>query len=107
MNKREEADGKARMTKVVYAAIDTLNEQLSQEQRLEKNLATVLLGNSGKLDSVGFINLIVLIEEKLHDDCGVSMSLSDALNSTDANPFQTINSLTEYLWWLIEEKVSQ
>lgn len=106
MSKPMEADNKTRMRAVVYAAIDALNEQLSKEQRLEKSLGTVLLGKNGQLDSVGFINLIVLIEEKCHDKCGVSISLTDGLDSTGANPFQTIDSLTDYLCRLVEEKIT-
>jgi hypothetical protein len=41
-----------RITSVVYDAIDELNEQFAEENRLEKAPATVLLGNAGRLDSV-------------------------------------------------------
>ena len=107
MSRLGEKDHSSRVQSAVYAAIDSLNEQLSPEQQVEKDPNTVLLGQNGKLDSMGFINFIVLLEEKCLDKCGVSILLSDTLNSTDANPFQTVSSLTDFLSLLIDPKVSQ
>jgi acyl carrier protein len=89
-----EASGSPR--KVVYAAIDALNEQLTQDQKLAKAPGTRLLGKGGVLDSVGFVNLIVLLEEKCHEHCGVSLSLTDVLSGDD-QPFTSIEDLIGYL----------
>jgi hypothetical protein len=40
----------------IYAAIDEINEQLPEDQNIEKSLEMVLLGSSGKL---GSINLLI------------------------------------------------
>ena len=85
----------------VYAALDELNEQLPAEHRLKKTPETVLLGKTGTLDSVNFISLMVLVEEKCQDEWGVSVSL---FGSPDDNPepgaddsFQTVGSFIQYL----------
>ena len=49
----------------IYAAIDEVNEQLPEDQNLEKSLETVLLGSSGKLESINLVNLLVAIEENI------------------------------------------
>jgi acyl carrier protein len=82
-------------TYVVYAAIDSLNEQLSDERKIRKDPTTVLLGNEGKLDSIGFVNFVVLLEEKCQQECGVSISLTET--SAEENPFESVGSLIEYL----------
>ncbi len=51
----------------IYAAIDEVNEQLPEDQNLEKSLETVLLGSSGKLESVNLVNLLVAIEENIEE----------------------------------------
>ena len=49
----------------IYVAIDEVNEQLPEDQNLEKSLETVLLGSSGKLESVNLVNFLVVTEENL------------------------------------------
>jgi acyl carrier protein len=101
-------DLKEKVNKAVYEAIDVLNEQLDGGQKLEKKPDTVLLGKNGKLDSIGFVNLIVLLEEHCQSECGVTISLTDALGTmTDDNPFQTVRSLIEYLQQLVRDAVLQ
>jgi acyl carrier protein len=82
-------------TSVVYAAIDSLNEQLSGERKIQKDPTTVLLGNEGKLDSIGFVNFLVLLEEKYQQECGISVSLTET--PAEQNPFESVGSLIEYL----------
>src|SRR2546426_12739049 len=72
----------------IYAALDALNEQLPAEQKLKKAPETILLGKAGTLDSVSFIGLMVLVEEKCQDEWGVSVSLSDGLTD-DPKPRET------------------
>ena len=91
--------------RIVSAAIDALNEQLSTDQRLEKTPETVLLGRNGKLDSLGFINLIVLLEEKCFEQCGVALSLSEVDASAGANPFNTVNTLVGHIDRMIAGRV--
>jgi acyl carrier protein len=81
--------------RIVYAAIDALNEQLTH-QKLPKAPGTILLGKDGLLDSVGFVNLVVLLEEKCQEHRGVSVSLTDALSAED-HQFKSVESLVDYL----------
>ena len=100
------SDTMERITSVVYDAIDELNEQFAEENRLEKAPETALLGNAGQLDSVGFVNLIVLVEEKCQDEFGVPISLTDDLGTEDDNALKTVGSFIDYLCRVVEEEVS-
>ena len=100
-------DTKERVTSIVYAAIDEMNEQLAEENRLAKAPETALLGSAGRLDSIGFINLIVLVEEKCQGEFRVCISLPDILATWEDNRLQTVGSFIDYICRMVEEEVSQ
>lgn len=84
-----------RVEKAVAAALEQVNELLPEESRLEAHSETVLLGPSGRLDSMGLINLVVALEENLEREFQRQVQLADELsreNESD-NPFTTVASL--------------
>jgi acyl carrier protein len=88
----------------IYKAIDEVNQQFSEELRLEKSLNTSLLGGRSKLDSLGFVTLIVTIEQKIEEELGISISLMDkVVVSQQIDPFETIGALSDYIFSLIKE----
>ena len=94
-----------KVASAIFRAIDDLNDQFPSERRLEKELDTVLYGKSGRLDSLGLVNLIVAIEERVGDELGESVTLADekALSQRDS-PFRTVGTLVEYIGRLLKEK---
>jgi len=96
-------DTTERVASIVYAAIDELNEQLAETNRLEKTLGTTLLDSAGRLDSIGFVNLIVLVEEKCQDEFGVCISLPDILATGGDKRLQTVGSFIDYICGVVEE----
>jgi acyl carrier protein len=61
----------------VFNVLDEINQERPQEKQLGKSETTVLFGKFGQLDSLGLVNLIVAIEEKLEEECNVSITLAD------------------------------
>jgi|SRR5215813_2115955 len=100
-------DTTGRVTSIIYAAIDELNEQLAEENRLAKAPETALFGSAGRLDSIGFVNLIVLVEEKWQDEFRVCISLPETLATREDNPLQTVGSFIDYMCWVVEKEISQ
>ncbi|MBN2411418.1 acyl carrier protein [candidate division KSB1 bacterium] len=89
---------------IIYAVIDEINEQLDKNQRLEKSRDTVLVGQSGKLDSLGMVNFIVGLEQKVEEETGKEISLADQmLNMGNDSPFRTVEWLAQYLSSIVEE----
>ncbi len=86
----------------VYAAIDGLNEMLPQAHMLKKSPETALLGRMGKLDSAGFINLIVLLEERCEEQFGIAISLSNDAPGSEENPFENIATLIDHIERLVK-----
>ena len=62
---------------VINCAIDRLNELLPTGESLSKEKTTTLLGRGGRLDSTGFVNLLVALEEELEKQLGVTATLVD------------------------------
>ena len=93
-----------RVMKTVLLTIDEFNEQLPEEERIPKSADTVLFGKSGRLDSVGLLNLIVEAEENVEAEFGIPITLADErAMAQESNPFETIASLVTYIAQLLEE----
>ena len=89
---------KARITELVFGAIGELNEQLPRSKRVRKSLESSLFGSNGALDSLGLVNLIVELEQRVEDDFGRVVRLTDErAMSTEHNCFSTVQTLVDYL----------
>ena len=89
----------------IYVAIDEVNEQLPEDQNLEKSLETVLLGSSGKLESINLVNLLVAIEENIEETFDIPISITDERAVSEKNsPFRTVETLCNFVLNLLDEK---
>jgi len=97
-----------RVIEVIFSAIDEVNQQLPEEQRLEKAVDTALYGRSAKLDSLGLVNLIVATEEKIEEEFGVAITIADERAMSQKNsPFKTVRTLADYISLLLKEKTDE
>ena len=88
--------------RILYQCIDELNEQLAPEQQLRKAPQTGLFGDSGRLDSLGFVNFIALVEDKCESCFQVALSLTeDGAKHEDASPFETVGELADFIEQLL------
>ena len=64
-----------------------------------------LIGSRGLLDSMGLVNLIVDVEQRLEEEYDVIVILADdRAMSQKRSPFLSIGSLTDYIGRLVEEQ---
>ena len=92
---------------ILYDCIDEVNEQLAEEQQLRKCSQTRLLDDGASLDSLGFVNFVVLVEDKCESRFGVSLSLTDrSARSEQANPFETVGTLAEFIGRMLADSRS-
>ncbi len=90
---------------MLFEVLDELNELRPREEHLEKKLETPLAGGSGRLDSAGLINLIVLTEQKAADQLGCPILLTDDRTmSRIEEVFRTLGSLADWIQRLLNEK---
>ncbi len=97
---------KEKVIRAIFRAVDELNQQLPKKQRLEKSEKTFLYGDSGVLDSLGLVNMIVTTEQKIEEEFGGAITLSDekALSQKAVSPFETVERLADYISSLLEKK---
>lgn|SRR4051812_5974438 len=87
-----------RIVRAVYSAVDDLNEQVPAGVTIEKSPDAPLYGKSGKLESLDFVTFIMEVEEKVREEFGVDVMITDEnLLSKEKSPFSTLGTLTEYL----------
>ena len=93
-----------RVLESIYCAIDEVNQQLSEERRIDKSANTVLLGESGNLDSLALISLIVTVEQEIEKEFHVTINLTDHEDALfeKNSPLRTIAALVRYISKLLE-----
>jgi acyl carrier protein len=84
--------------RLIYLTIDEINETLPEDRQLEKSVGTHLIGRGGKLDSLGLVNFIILLEQGLADEFRLAVTLADEKAVSRVNsPFRTVENLTDYV----------
>ncbi len=88
---------------ILYSAIDELNEQLEEEDRIDKALDSPIMGAEAGLDSLTLVNLVVAIEQEVLAQTGQTVVLvdEDAMGA-DAHPFRNVSSLASHIERLID-----
>ncbi|KJK57076.1 hypothetical protein [Saccharothrix sp. ST-888] len=83
--------------RLIYEAIDVVNEGLPPGATLEKAPELALFGAEGRLDSLGLVELLAETELRLQDEFSVSVSLVDDKALSQRNsPFRSVASLANY-----------
>ncbi|MCC6146992.1 MAG: hypothetical protein IT308_05440 [Anaerolineaceae bacterium] len=88
----------------VLEAVEELNLQLEDENQIAATPDTILFGKGGRIDSLGLVNLIVILEGLIADEFDQQISLADerAISQTHS-PFRTVQSLADYILILLKE----
>ncbi len=84
---------------VVPLILDVLKELNGTHLALPPNLGTEtpLYGQTGVLDSLGLVSLIVGVEQAIEDRFGAPVSLADEkAMSQKHSPYRTVGSLAEF-----------
>jgi len=81
----------------IHAAIDEVNAILPPDMHLSRQPDAVIFGKGGKLDSLGLVNFVLAVEEKL-EQRGCKVSLTDERAMSQArSPFRSIDTLTAFI----------
>ncbi len=77
--------------KLIYEALEELNLDLEDSEKIEKSEDAVIFGSGNSLDSLQLVNLITIIEQKIEEETGDFISLADEkAMSMDESPFKTV-----------------
>ena len=94
--------GEDRICRVIYSAVDEVNLSLPDGERLEKKADAVLVGQDGRLDSLGLINFVVAAEQKLLEEFHTTVSLTDLVMTQDQGRYRTLGALCETVAQMLE-----
>lgn len=89
--------------RVVFEVIDEVNDALPGEERLPKAEGTALFGDTGTLDSMAAVNLLLIAEERLTQTFNRPVNLTESmmLESTEGPP-ATVSDLVDGVVALLE-----
>ena len=92
---------------IIYPAVDEFSDDPVIGITVAKRPDAPLFGGDGPLDSLALVALVVAVEERIEDLCGVAVSLvSDEAMSKARSPFRTLATLTAYVETLIADAVA-
>lgn len=89
--------------RAIYSAVDEVNLLLPPEKRLAKAETTPIVGDGASLDSLGFLNFILLTETKINEACTPAVNLAERLlEDATGDPPQTLGALASLVGTLQE-----
>ena len=91
---------------IIYESLQEVNEQLPSEGQIQKSLDSTLVGRTGGLDSLGFVNFVASVEEKCAHKYGITVSLMEASSSEDA-ALENVRSFADSLFQRLSEAVPE
>ncbi len=91
---------------ILKIAIDELNEQLEDDEKVEFSENTKFIGSNACIDSITFVTLISIIEELIEDQYNKTIHLvNEKAFSQKRSPFYSIETITAYIEDLLKEEV--
>jgi len=100
-----------RQEEILDLVLSSLNEALAGNgvsAELVIDEATPLIGRGSVLDSLGLVQLVVEVEQRLQDHRGLSVTVADDRAMSQRNsPFRTVSSLAAYVHMLVEEQCAR
>ena len=94
---------RSHIVQAIFEAIDEFNETQPSENQLEKSESVIFFGRDGKVDSLGLVNLVLAVEEKIRDTFSTEISLMDEKAMSYKNsPFRSLESMTDYIHYSLE-----
>ena len=89
---------------IIIRSLQSLNDELSDEDKFEVGPNTPLFGPNATLDSLALVSVIVDVEGDVSGALGRSISLTDdRAMSQQISPFDDVQTLLNYIMTLVNE----
>jgi D-alanine--poly(phosphoribitol) ligase subunit 2 len=94
-----------RVLEAVQHAVNEVNQQRPEGERIGLSVETPLVGESGTLDSLGLISLLVAVEQEIEKEFHVEITLTEdeRVLSDHQSPVRNVGALVDYLKGVLEE----
>lgn len=95
---------KETIKKILQDAIEELNEQLEDDEKLTFSDELHFIGSKACIDSISFVTLVSIIEELIEDRLDKSIQLvNEKAFSSKNSPFYSIETFTNYIEEFLKE----
>lgn len=92
------ATNRSEVLQVLLGALAEFNEDLAACNPIPVSEQACLAPGAGALDSLGFVNLVTLMESRVEERYGLSLALADASEAAgDAGPWHSVGALADYV----------
>ena len=96
---------KQKIEKIIIGVLQDINDDIESDILENPTKETKLFGEDGALDSLALVSMITDLEEEIHDEFEKDVILADEKAMSQRNsPFNTVESLTDYIDMLINEQ---
>jgi acyl carrier protein len=93
---------KNEIIEIIFDCIEEMNQQ--NDTQIPKDSNAMLFGSDSALDSLGLVNLINSIEEKVEEVTGKYIPIADeSAMSLESSPFKTVETLATYIETLLND----
>lgn len=83
----------------IYASVEEVNDFLPLNGKIPCKEDALLCGEYGPLDSMGLVNFIVILEDRLENNLGLSLSLMEIADIANRkSPMRTVGSLAAFIF---------
>ena len=80
----------------IYVAVESTNEALPDNAKIDPEESTVIHGNDSTVDSLGFVSLMVSIEQEVESVIGSCPSLVE-LMSDSSSDVSTLGEIADFI----------
>lgn len=89
---------------IILTALESLNEELPEADRVALSADTPLFGDDATLDSLSLVSVIVDVETALTMEFDQPVALTDdRAMSREVSPFTHVQALADYIMELVSE----
>jgi hypothetical protein len=95
---------KNQVLEIILRALQNLNDELPDGDKIEVSPTTPLFGPNATLDSLALVSVIVDVEGDVSTALGRSISLTDdRAMSQEISPFDDVQTLLNYIMFIVDE----
>lgn len=95
----------SQIEELILAALNDVNDEQPEDERIEVGPATPLFGPNAQIDSLALVSVIVDVETALNVDYDLPISLTDDRAMTrEISPFDDVQTLKDYIVELVAEQ---
>jgi acyl carrier protein len=94
--------------KIIFRALETLNEERAPDQQIEVSAKTNLFGVDAEIDSLSLVSVISDVETTINVEHNLSINLADDRAMSRAeSPYTSVDTLKRYILELTQEELTK